>query len=77
MVGVASSILIFMGILAAIGSIAWLRGLLRARAADETSLGIPPIHSPAPVVASGLAAPVILPIVFVTVWLYLLTTERF
>jgi hypothetical protein len=77
LVGIASSLLIFAGILAAIRAMVWVRGLYRARVTDEAALGLPAIHSPISAVGPGLAAPVLLPAVFVSVWLYLLVTERF
>ena len=55
----------------------WLRRLYRSRVVDEAGLGLAPIQTPIPNVASGLAAPVLLPTVFVVVWVYLLVTERF
>jgi hypothetical protein len=36
-----------------------------------------PIQTPTPNVVAGLAAPVLLPVAFILVWLYLLATERF
>jgi hypothetical protein len=74
MVAIVSSALIFVGIAAAIRAMGWLRELLRARIPDEAVLGLPPLHTPG-VVKAGLAAPVILPLVFVAVWLYLLATQ--
>lgn len=74
-VAIASSALIFVGIVAAIRAMAWIRGLLRARVPDETALGLPPLHTPRAIAASGLVAPVVLPVVFVAVWLYLLATR--
>jgi hypothetical protein len=72
-VAIASSALIFVGIVAAIRAMRWVRGLLRARVPDETALGLPPIHTPGSMASAGLVAPIILPIVFVAVWLYLLS----
>ena len=77
LIGIACSVLIFTGILAAIRAMVWLRRLYRSRVADEAGLGLPPIQTPILNVVSGLAAPVLLPTVFVIVWVYLLTTERF
>lgn len=72
-VAIASSALIFVGIVAAVRAMAWIRGLLRARLPDETALGLPPLHTPGSIAALGLIAPLVLPIVFVAVWLYLLS----
>ena len=74
LVAMASSALIFIGIAAAIRSMGWLRELLRRRIPDESVLGLPPLHTPGSVKA-GLAAPVLLPLVFGAVWLYILTTQ--
>ena len=73
LVAVVSSGLIWIGIVAAVRAIRWIRGLLRARIPDEASLGMPPIHTPG-LMVPGFAAPLILPLVFVLVWLYLLVT---
>jgi hypothetical protein len=72
LVAVASSALIYVGILAALRAAAWLRGMMRGRVPDEASLGMPPVHSPGPIRLAGLAAPLLLPPLFVAVWLYLL-----
>jgi hypothetical protein len=77
LIGIACSVLIFIGIVAAIRAMVWLRRLYRTRVTDETGLGLAPIQTPVLNVVSGLAAPVLLPTVFVAVWLYLLATERF
>jgi hypothetical protein len=74
-VAIASSALIFVGIVAAVQAMSWIRGLLRARVPDETALGLPPLHTPGWIAAAGLFAPVVLPLVFVAVWLYLLSTR--
>jgi hypothetical protein len=74
-VAIASSALIFLGIVAAIRAIRWAQRLLRARVPDEAVLGLPPLNTPAGMVLAGLAAPVVLPLVFVAVWLYLLASR--
>ena len=74
LVGVAASVLIFSGIFAATRAMTWLKGQLHARIPDETALGLPPIQTPAPIAAHGLAAPLLLPPAFAGVWLYLLFT---
>jgi hypothetical protein len=75
-VGIASSALISAGILAAIRAMAWLRGQFRSRVPDEAALGLPPIQTPRSISMMGLAAPLILPGVFVVVWLYLLVVSQ-
>ena len=72
LLGIAASALIFSGIIGAVQAIVWLRGRFRARIPDEGALRLPPIHAPGPIVAAGLAAPLILPPVFIVVWAYLL-----
>jgi hypothetical protein len=74
-VGIASSALISTGIVAATRAMAWLRRQFRLRVPDEVALGLPPIQTPGPIAAAGLAAPLILPVAFVAVWLYLLVTR--
>ena len=71
-VGIASVGLIYAGLLAAIRAMSWLRASLRARVPDESRLGLPSIHAPAIIRALGLAAPVLLPVVFLVAWLFLL-----
>jgi len=71
LVAIGTSVLIFVGIAAAVKAMGWIRGLLRERIPDEARLGLPPIHTPGSVKA-GLAAPLLLPAMFVVVWLYLL-----
>jgi len=72
LVAMASSALIFVVILAAIAAQGWIRGLMKARVPDPASLGMPPLFSPVSTRAGGLTAPLILPPLFVAVWLYLL-----
>ena len=55
---------------------AWLRGTLRARIADETQLGLPPVQAPDAIVVLGQVAPRVLPLVFLIVWLALLIAGR-
>ena len=76
LIGIACSVMILAGVFAAIRAMVWLRKLYRTRV-DETRLGLAPIQTPIPNVVAGLAAPVLLPVVFIVVWLYLLATERF
>jgi hypothetical protein len=71
-VAILSSALIFAGIVAAVRAMGWIREQLRSRVPDASSLNLPPLHTPG-AVAAGLAAPLILPLVFILVWLYLLS----
>ena len=73
LVAIVSSALIFVGIVAAVRAMGWIRGLWSAGAADRSSLGLPPLHTPGSMKA-GLAAPLLLPLVFIAVWHYLLCT---
>lgn len=75
LVAVATSVLILVGIVAAVRAMGWIRGLMRERIPDPAGLGLPPIHTPGSVRA-GLAAPLLLPGMFVVVWLYLLVASR-
>ncbi|HVE41693.1 MAG TPA: hypothetical protein VNM14_17505 [Planctomycetota bacterium] len=74
LVAVISSAMIFVGVAAAVRAMVWLRGALRERVPDESRLGLPPLQTPGGVNA-GLAAPLLLPPVFVVVWVYLLCTS--
>jgi hypothetical protein len=71
-VALVCSMLVFIGIVAAVRAMGWIREQLRSRVADPSSLNLPPLHTPGSVTA-GLAAPLILPLVFFLVWLYLLS----
>jgi len=72
LVGVASTGLIYAGLLAAARATTWLRATFRARVGDEARLGLPPIHAPSSIIVEGQVAPRVLPLVFLLVWLYLL-----
>jgi hypothetical protein len=71
-VGVATTGLIYTGLIAGWRATAWLRRVFHARVPDATRLGLPPIHAPSAVIALGQVAPRVLPLVFLVVWLYLL-----
>jgi len=71
LVAVISSAMIFVGVAAAVRAMLWFREVLRERMPDETRLGLPPLQTPGGVNA-GLAAPLLLPPVFIVVWIYLL-----
>jgi len=71
LVGIGTSALILIGIAAAIRSMAWIHGQLRARIPDVARLGLPPIQTPN-LLKAELAAPILLPVMFVVVWIYVL-----
>ena len=71
-VGIGTSVLIFVGILAAVRTMDWIHGQLRARIPDLARLGLPPIQAPPGSMKASLAAPLLLPVMFVAVWLYVL-----
>ena len=62
---------ISMSILAAVRAIVMLRDLYRARVA-ETNPVLPPIQTSVVTRRMGLLAPLLLPVVFICVWLFLL-----
>ena len=69
-VGTLTSVLIYVSILAAVASIRRLRNSYRSRfPGDET--GVPPIMTSAPIRLFGHSAAVLLPLVFITIWLVL------
>ncbi len=72
LLGVASTGLIYTGLVASGRAIEWLRATFHARVADETRLGLPPVHAPARIVGLGQLAPRLLPLVFLLVWVALL-----
>ncbi|MBI3858491.1 MAG: hypothetical protein HY293_22635, partial [Planctomycetes bacterium] len=76
-VAIVSSALIFVGIVAAVRAMSWIREQLRARVPDEASVGLPPVRTPDSIMRPGLAAPLLLPLLFVAVWLYLLATGAY
>src|SRR5437870_1087883 len=68
--GILTCALIYVGIVAAVKAIAGLRRTYRSRfPSDETDL--PGIQTGGLTRALGLAAPLLLPLVFIGVWLYL------
>ena len=71
-IGVATTGLIYTGLVAAWRATAWLRREFHARVPDPARRGLPPIHAPSAVIALGQVAPRVLPLVFLVVWLYLL-----
>ena len=76
LVGAASTGLIYAGILAAIRAMGWLVDEFHRRVPDEASLGLPPVHTPVPIRTFGLAAPALLPALFLVLWIYLLMVPR-
>lgn len=73
LIGIAITVLIYLGLLASGRASAWLVGAYRAGGGDETRLGLPPIQAPPALVTLGRLAPRVLPAMFLAVWLYLLT----
>ena len=71
LVGIGTSALILFGIVAAIRAMGWIPGQLRARIPDVARLGLPPIQAPG-LLKAELAAPLLLPVMFVVVWIYVL-----
>jgi small-conductance mechanosensitive channel len=75
-IGVATTGLIYTGLVASARAMAWLRATFRARIADEARLGLPPVHAPGGILTLGQVAPRVLPLVFLVVWLALLLAAR-
>jgi hypothetical protein len=71
-VGVISTAVIYMGLLAALRAMAWLLAEYRARIPDEAGLGAPPVFTPPGIRRWGMAAPRFLPGLFLLAWLLLL-----
>jgi hypothetical protein len=71
LVAIVSSVLIFVGILSALRGIGWLQRLLEERVREVSHVGLPPLHTPG-AVKGGQVAPLLLPVVFIAVWLYIL-----
>jgi hypothetical protein len=72
LIGVATTALIYAGLIASGRALVWLRALLHERVGDEARLGLPIVHSPVGIVRLGQLAPRVLPLVFLIVWLALL-----
>lgn len=72
LIGVATTALIYAGLIASGRALVWLRALLQERVGDEARLGLPIVHSPVSIVRLGQLAPRVLPLVFLIVWLALL-----
>jgi len=68
-VAIGVALLIYIGILAALRAIRQLRRLYQAR---PTSPDLPPIQTAATTRLLGLSAPLLLPLLFISVWLVLL-----
>ena len=71
-VGVATTTLIYAGLIAAVNSMGWLLKCFRARVTDETALGAPPLAPPWSILRWGMSAPLILPPLFILAWIVLL-----
>jgi len=72
LIGVATTALIYAGLIASGRALVWLRASLRARLGDDAPQGLPIVHSPPGIVALGQLAPRVLPLVFLAVWVVLL-----
>ena len=71
-VGIVTSILVYLGILAALRAMAWVQATFDARGVPADRLGLPPILTPAPIRRVGQAAPVLFPPVFIVAWAWLM-----
>jgi hypothetical protein len=71
-IAILFAVLIFGGILAALGAMVWLRRSCLARGVQEETLGLPPLFTPAPFRRLGLAAPVALPLAVIAAWSWLI-----
>jgi len=69
-VGTLTCVLIYVSILAAVASMRRLRKSYRPRFAEDES-GIPPIMTRPPIRTFGHSAAVLVPLVFITIWLVL------
>src|SRR5258706_3104143 len=65
-VGILSSGLIAVGIVAALYAMGWLRRSFEARGKTTAALGVPELLTPMPIRAPGLAGPLLLPLPFLT-----------
>lgn len=72
LVGILSNALIYAGILAALRAMTWLRASFEARGKSEAALGAPPLMTPSFIRTPGLAAPILLPLLFIAAWSWLL-----
>src|SRR5207245_4301617 len=66
LIGVATTGLIYTGLIASARATAWLRGTLRARIADETQLGLPPVQAPDAIGGLRQLGPRVRPLGFLT-----------
>ena len=69
-VGTLTSILIYVSILAAVASMRQLRNSYHSRFPEDEK-GVPSIMTHAPIRLFGHSAAVLLPLVFITIWLVL------
>jgi hypothetical protein len=76
MIAIATSILILMAILSGIQAMAQLRRTY-AKCAPKIPNILPPIHGERSTRITGMAAPVLLPPLFMAVWLFLLMRRLF
>jgi len=70
-VGIFASGLIYVGVVAALFSMNWLRRSFEARGKTAAALGVPELLTPMPIRAPGLAAPLFLPLLFIAAWAWL------
>ena len=71
LVGILSATLVFGGILAALKAMRWIGATFEERGVTATALGLPALLTPAPIRRFGLAAPVLLPPLFILAWAWL------
>jgi hypothetical protein len=72
LVGLATTALIYAGLLAGAVAMKRLRAELRQRVGEEERLGVPAVLPSESIMTYGQIAPRMLPIVFLVVWMYLL-----
>jgi hypothetical protein len=72
-VAVASGVLIYLAVVAGVLAQMKLRQFLKAKIPPERLAAFPPIQGMLKTRVLGMAAPLGLPLVFVTVWIYLFT----
>ena len=71
-IGIVTAALIYVGIFAALRATGWIHRTFKDRGLSEGDLGLPLLITPPRIRLFGLAAPVLLPGVFLAAWAYLL-----